>query len=597
MIFRKYEHTDLVLRDVNRRRATGVGNWKNKNKAERRRYSIATGKSKFTIRTMANENYLQEQVAQIERNLTELENRNRQCIEQQRQMAVAADFEKTTTAGREVENAEDYLSPENKLYLCEAQLYDCRNTIVGLETRLDQMREEKSSLELHFDETVKPLIEANRNLVLQIEAKNQNISRVQEKIAGIQGELEKQIERSNREKDSSLEEINKLQEQFKLALQKKAENFENRYQELLITKTTLECELSLNTIQLTNIQLESKRELEDISNKYDRVQEQLNEKQIELKEYVGKYDSQIKTIALLTSERDNLTNEINALKSKYNDGSNECNRGKLIENEKQTDAIETKNVALELEPRLELKLINEQLEIARHELTLQLGEKEKIISDLKEMLNCQCINLETKIKEAGELTEVNSILTSENKNLINETNTLKNQLLEKEKTLVSNLVDLNNFQTHLKELQTEKNSLKLELNDIMEIHSNCVQRELTEKIKSKLQEVEEQGNKMQLDLNSDNECIIDQNQQIKTLICENNSMIDEANILKESLDQSNYALSSNQDKLEDYSEPHKKIAAKDSSLMVADSRKKMKVWFSDQDSGFTKGFSDTTFQV
>lgn len=535
--------------------------------------------------SISNQN-LEKQVDQMKQNLNDkhndLENQIKWCNEQ-RETIVKLNCEKESLCDK-IKNLENTLS--HKVYefnLCEGKLYDCSNTINSLEMKIDVIKEEKSSLDIHFNETVTNLTNINKDLSLQLELANQNILQIQEKMILIQSELDKNVEQSNEQiktisllnvdKESLLKEINKLQEyldekQSALnSLQKITNNYEKQYEELLASKIHLESEISLIKTQLTNVQQKSKYQLEDIENKYTVVEEQLKEKQIEIDEYIRKYNSQIETIALLTSERDNLINDTNTLKNTLsnNDCIIEANQEKLLEYEKLNADMKTNNVTLELE----VKQINEQLEIAHQNLTQQLKEKENM-SDVLQKLNSEHINLENQLKKSNEQVEVISFLTSEKDNLINERNALQNQLLEKEAILASNHMKLTSFETNLEELQTQKKCLESKFSDF-NLQSNNIQHDLTEKLettRTQLQEVEEQLMKLQVNYEKLNQSSIEKTELIDTLTSEKNNLISETNRLKDCLDQTNSAMSSIQNNLENKNEQNTKIECQNSSLML-----------------------------
>lgn len=544
---------------------------------------LKTQNSEYSI---SNDN-LEKQVIQMKQNLndkhSELENQIKWCNEQ-RETIVQLNCEKESLCDK-VKNLEETLShKEYEFNLCEGKLYDCSNTINSLEIKIEEMKGENSSLKLHFNETVLKLTNENKELTQHLEVECQNVLQIQEKIILIQGELDKHIEQSNEqiktitllnvEKDSLLKEINKLQEclnekQNSLdSLQKMSNDYKKEYEELITLKMNLESEIDLVKTQLINVQQDSKLQLVDIENKYAQVKEQLKEKQNEIDEYIIKYNCQIETIAVLTSERDNLINETNSLKNTVsnNDSIIEANQIKLLEYEKLNIDMKEKNVGLELE----LKQMNTQLDTTHQDLTHQIEEKDKNISDLLQKLNSEHISLETQLKEASERVEVISILTSEKDNLINERNSLQNQLLEKEDTLTSNHIKLINFETQLEELQTQKKCLESKLYDL-NIESDKIQHDLTEKLettKTKLQEVEEQLIKLQVDFEKQNQYSNVQTELINTLTSEKNNLISETSRLKDCLAQTNSAMSSIEEKLENKNEQNTKIECLNTSLML-----------------------------
>lgn len=537
---------------------------------------LETQNSKYSI---SNKN-LEKQIIEMKQSLndkhSDLENQIKWCNEQ-RETIVKLNCEKESLCDQ-IKHLEDMLShKEYEFNLCEGKLYDCSNTINSLEIKVDEMKEENASLKLHFDETVSKLSNENKDLTQRLEIEYQNILKIQEKIVLIQGELDKYIEQSNEqmkkiallngEKDALLEELNKLQEYLNEkqnalnSLQKITNDNEKQYEELLTLKMNLESEIVLVKTQLTNLQQESAHKLEDIEKKYMEVEEQLKEKQSEIDEYISKYNSQIETIALLTSERDNLINETNTLKITLSNNNSiiEANQIKLLEYEKLNTDMEAKNVCLELE----LKHTNEQLDTTCKDLTHQLKEKEKNMSELLQKLNSEHISLEIQLKKASEQVEVISILTSEKDNLINERNALQNQLREKEDILASNHIKLIDFETQLEELQIQKKCLESNLYDL-NIQSVNIQHDLTEQLettKTKLQEVEEQLINLQTDFEK-------QTELINALTSEKNNLISETNRLEDCLVQTNSAVSSIQGKLDDKNEQNTKIECQNTSLML-----------------------------
>lgn len=513
-----------------------------------------------------NEN-LKKQIVEVKQTLNkkhvELENQIQWCNEQ-RETIVKLNNEKEYHCNH-IKNLESSLShKEYEFNLCEGKLYDCSNTINNLKKKLDMVKNEKTLLELQLNEITNQLIDKTQNLNLQLELQERKFIDVHEKLVNEQSELHKQIELSNEqiktisllnaEKDIFLEKISKLQECLNEkecslnSLQEQLNVYKKKYEELQSLIMDLSSELDGNKIKLTNMQQESRQKLTDMQIKYTEVQAQLNQKQIDFDDYVSKYNCQIETNGLLTTERDNLVKETNTLKSILLNKDNviATNQEKLLEYEELNNKINTEKVAL----KKELKQTNGQLETALQGLTQQLQETENKFYGLQEQLNCKHMDLELHKKETEKQITLISNLTSEKNNLINETNAIKNCLLEKDNTLASNHIKLINYESQLEELHSQKPILESKLNET-KVQLDSIRHDLIQKQKisnDKLKEVQELLSKVQADLNNQRKYSNEQEETINGLISEKNNLIVEMNKLKKCLAQNENALTLNQNK-------------------------------------------------
>lgn len=211
-------------------------------------------------------------------------------------------------------------------------------------------------------------------------------------------------------------------------------------------------------------------------------------------------------------------------------------------------------------------------------------------------------SLELQLNETGiPLTnshEIIALLTLEKDNLINETNMLNSKLLNKDNVIASNSVkfleyeDQNNkiisekvaletelnktinqlestrqdFETQLEEFRTKKCCLKSELSETIE-QLDTIQNDRTQQLEvtqNKLQEVQEQIIKLQVDLEEQIKYSSEQVETINTLTNEKCKLVDEINILKERLFQNENALN----KLNDCDKHNKEIVLKNASLKL-----------------------------
>ncbi|KAL5245443.1 hypothetical protein ACI65C_012853 [Semiaphis heraclei] len=519
--------------------------------------------------------YAENQCIELEQKLKDLNNnhielKNQiQCCNEQRDTIVKLNNEKECLSNK-IRNLEDSLSHnEYKFNLCEGKLYDCSNTIDTLEKQLNLINNEKSVLELQLNETITKLTNTNQDLTMKLEINETNILKIQEKLVLEQNELRKQIEKSNEQvktisflntdKERLQEETKKLQKclntnEYTLkSLQEKVLICEKEYEELQTLKTNLVSELNENQLILTNLLQESKKQQEDMDIKYIELQEKCNKKQIELDEYISKYNCLVKTIADLTSERDNLINKTDMLESTLLNKDNviSANQEKLLKYKEINDKIIIEKSAMEVE------------------LTQRLEEMEKNLSGLQEIVNCKHLDLETREKENDQLLKTISSLTLDKDNLINETKTLKDCLLEKEKTLTLSDIKLLGFEKQLKELQNKKNDLETEFNDT-KVQSDDIQHNLTQKLEvtnNKLQEVEEQLVNLKEELDKQNKCSIEQVEKINSLSYENNNLVNETNKLKENLVKNEFDLGFIQNKLQDFDKQNKELECQNTLLV------------------------------
>lgn len=422
-----------------------------------------------------------------------------------------------------IQNLEDVLShKEYEFNLCEGKLYDCSNTINHLEKELNEIKNEKSSLELKLNETTSQITYLSQDFTLKLEIKDKEILKIQEKLSCLQNELEKQIEQSNEhletisflniEKDIIMKDINKLQE----CLNEKEHSSETlqenilehviQYKELQSQMRNLESQFNENKIQLENECKKSKQKLEDMENQYDEIQKQFKIKQIELDEHIEKYNCQIEKIEVLTSDRDNLIHETNILNNILlnKDCLIASYQEKMVKYEDKNDEIKIKNDALEIE----LKQANKQLEITHNDLTQKLKETEEQITNLQKELSCERIHLKTQIKETEEQVEIReqqnkisteqketiNTLTYENKILTEEINTLKESLVQNKCVLASNQDKLHNH----KEIECQNTSLKLELNKLKNLHQESTNQ--ISEMNTKLLEAQEQLSQKQFEI-------------------------------------------------------------------------------------------------
>lgn len=512
-----------------------------------------------------------------------LENQILWCDEQ-KEIIIQINREKESL-NNEINHLEDDLSQEKyKFNLCEGKLYDCSNTIDNLEKKIDEMKNEKSSLELQLNKTITQLTNTNNDLSLQLEVKEKIVWEIKEKLIHQENELEKQLELLNEhfktisllneEKNTLLEKNNTIHEcldkkEITLkSLQETIFDYEKHCVELETLKINLESELNENKIQFKEKNQELVVQLEDVENKFTEVQEQLNKKQVKIDEYIFKYNCQRETVALLTSERDNLANEINVLKNTLlnNDDIITSVREKLLEYEEQNIELKTKNVTLEIE----LTQAYKQSEIKNQDLTRHIKEIEDKLSILEEELNFKKVELETQKNVNMEKMEIITILTSDKDNLISESNSLKGHLLETKNALASNQTKLINFESLLKDIESRNICLQSELKESKEQVDNN-QYDMTQKLettKSELCIIEEQFFKLQVDLEKQNKYLNQEKEVVNNLICERNSLVDEAKVIKECLTQKEYNLESKQNKFADYNDHSKKIETPNASLLL-----------------------------
>ncbi|VVC44049.1 Hypothetical protein CINCED_3A008045 [Cinara cedri] len=506
---------------------------------------------------------LEKQIIEVKQILNtkhdELENQI-QCCNEQKEIIIKINCEKESLCNK-IKNLEDDVSREEYKYkVCEGKLYERGDTIDNLEKKIDEMKSENESLELQLNKTITQLTNTHQDLSFQLEVKEKNVLEIQEKLIHQQKELDEQLKAIsllNEEKETLLKKINTLQEcldakeiTLKSLLEKKL-NYKKQCLGLETSKINLESELNENKIQLTKKNQELILQLEDMEKKFTEIQKQLNEKQVKFDKYICEYNCQRETIGLLTSDRDNLINEINALKSTLLNKDN-CITSveeKLLEHEEQKNKIKTEKVTLEIE----LKQAKEKSEIANQDLIQQIKEIENKLSCLEAELSLKNVELEIQKKETSKKVEIITILNSDKDNLINEINSLNNNLLEKNNTLASNHTKLINFESLLKDIETQNISLQLELKEskvqVDNIHYNLSQKLLS--AKTEICMIEEQFFKLHEDLKEQNNYLTQQKEIINNLTCERNNLIDETKRMKECLMQTKHDLDSKQNKLLD----------------------------------------------
>lgn len=436
--------------------------------------------------SVANE-ILEKQIIDVKQVLNdkqlELEKQIQLCNEQEKTI-VEINCEKESLCNK-LTNLEDSLShKEHEFNLCEEQLYGCTNTINNLENRIEQMKDEKSSLKLQSHESIAHLTNTNQDLTKLLGVMKNDLLQIQEKLIHEQDKLENQTMQLseqtktifflNTEKDSLFEKTCKLQKNldekefdFNL-LQEVVNNHEKQQKELQTLNMDLESIVNENKIELNNLQQESKQQLEDMESKYIEVKDLLNEKQIEIDEYINKYNCQIETITLLTSERDNLINETNALKNTIlvKDSVIATTQKTVLDCEKLNECIQNEKNALEMD----LKQTNKQLETTCHGLTQQLKEMEKKLSNYQKELNsehidlCEKNKLEDLNKQYKETECKNMLLISELNDLKCQLNTLRQESTEKmldmDKKLFEAQERLNDKQSEIeKQIELKNTSL------------------------------------------------------------------------------------------------------------------------------------------
>jgi len=185
-------------------------------KNEEHIHLLDTQKSEYS-----NENKnLEKQVIELKHMLNqkhiEFENQIQKCNEQREKIVKI--YHENECLDNKIKNLQDTLShKEYKFNLCEGKLFDCSNTINNLENKLDEIKNEKLSLELLYNEA----ITQQDHQILKLEIKENTLVDVQEKLRYEQSESKKQIDHLNEqikqipslniEKDTLLEETYKLQ--------------------------------------------------------------------------------------------------------------------------------------------------------------------------------------------------------------------------------------------------------------------------------------------------------------------------------------------------------------------------------------------------
>ncbi|KAL4131608.1 hypothetical protein QTP88_008900 [Uroleucon formosanum] len=472
---------------------------------------------------------LQKQIIELQQILdnkhVELEKQIQWCNEQGDTIIKLNDEKECLS--NEIKNLEDSLSHnEYKFNLCEGKLYDCSNTIETLETKINTMNNEKSLLELQLNETITKLINTNQDLTLKLEIKETNVLEIQEKLILEQNELKKQIEKSNEQiekisllnadNDKLQEETNKLQKCMNInentlkLLQEKLLICEKDYKELQTLKTNSVSELNEKLLKLTNLHQESKKQLEDMDIKYIELQEKFSKNQVELDEYISKYNTNMKRIADLTSERDNLINRTHVLESTLLNKDNviSANQEKLLEYEEINDKIITEKGVIEI-----------KLENIQQNLTQKLEVTNKKLQEVEVQLINQKEELDEQSKCSIEQVEKINSLMYENNNLVNETNKLKECLVQKEFDLRLNQNKLQDLDKQNKEIECQNMSLVIKLNEL-KCQLNNLSQESTEeidKMDKKLSEAQNQLSLKQSEIKLKNDSITDIYQKIKYL--------------------------------------------------------------------------------
>lgn len=523
---------------------------------------------------------LEQQVIEVQQTLNnthiELEHQIQLCNEQ-KETIIKLNYEIKSVNDKIKSFEESASHNEYKFNLCEGKLYDCSNTIDKLEKKIKKMNDDNSCLELQLNETVTKSINTKQDLTEKLEVSKENLLKIQEKLILEQDGSKIQMEKSNEqiktisflkaEKNKLQEETFKLQECLKTnesilkslqakvliheknneELQTSKTNLVSELKELQTSKANLVLELKANQLKLTNLRQEVKQELECMDSKYIELQEKYNKKQVEIDEYISKYNSHMEKITNLTLEKDNLNNKINALESTLlnKDSVIAANQEKMFEYEELHNKIITEKALMETE------------------LTQRLEDMETKLSGLQIELNC-------KQEKNCQQLKVIFDLTSEQDHLINETNKLKECLLEKENTLKLNDIKFIEFKTQLEELQSQKSYLEAELKDT-KVQLDNIKQNLTQKLETKnkkIIEVEEQLMKLQEKLEEQNKCSIEQVEKINSLLCEKNNLVNEKNKLNECLVKNELDLASNQNKLQDYNKENKEMEYRNTSLMI-----------------------------
>jgi len=513
----------------------------------------------------------------------EFENQVKSCNEQ-REIIVKFNCEKESLCDQ-IKCLEDTLShKEYEFNLCEGKLYDCSNTINSLEQKLAEMKTEKSSLELQMNETITQLTDKNQDLTLQLEINENNVLQIQEKLIQIQNDFKEQkkqvdeqrktISLLNAENDRLLNETNKLQEYSNekectlKSLHEKILDYKKQFDKSETLKINLESELDKNKLQLNDLHQKSKQQIEDMESKYIEIQEQFDKKEVEINEYVGKYNCQLETIALLTSERDNLISEIGTLKNTLlnMDGVIASNKEKLLEYEENNNNMKAEKAALEIEFEKTIK----QLETTCQVLTQHLEDMESKYTEIQEQSDKKQVEINEYNGKYSYQLETIALLTSERDNLISETGTLKNMLLNKDGIIASNKEKLLEYEENNNNMKAEKVALEIEFKKTLkQLETTC--QELTQQLedmKSKYTEMQEQFDKKEVEINEYIGKYNSQMESIAHLTLERDNLISETGTLKNTLLNMDGVIASNKEKLLEYEENNNNMKTEKAALEI-----------------------------
>lgn len=432
----------------------------------------------------------------------------------------------------------------------EKELKSISNEKITLEAKLKDAINEKRILDQHFDEQIrevkiclKDTLHENNNLNKYVtDLKNDlNITHVK-------------IEHAT-EENKQLKKIIDFTESQCINLQDKIKELND----LILQK---EKSLDLLKMQISEFSISN----ENLEKQVIQVEQDLNQKHIDLKNQIQLCNEQREVIAEMNSEKESISDQLKNLENSLSHKECEFNlcEKKLYNcnitiNDLEEKLADVKNEKSILEFQLNETITH--LTDKSQGLILQLEFKEKNFLDIQEKFIQEQNKFQEQMEQSYEQTKTISCLNAEKDKLLEEINKLQGCLNENEHTSKSLLEQNNKYKLVNEELQILNTNLKSELDankiQLVNIHQE-LNKELTD-MEIKCIEVEDQLNKKKTELD---EYVSKYNCQIETisvLATERDNLIEERNKLESTLSDKDCIIAANEKNLLKYEELNDKI--------------------------------------
>uniref|UniRef100_A0AC35FNA4 Uncharacterized protein n=1 Tax=Panagrolaimus sp. PS1159 TaxID=55785 RepID=A0AC35FNA4_9BILA len=323
----------------------------------------------------------------------------------------------------------------------------------------DKVVEEKKSLEQDLVKTKRELIDSN-DLVVQKEEENQNLLGQYQSLNESINQLQKQCDSVNEELSSVKLEANRLREE-KEALTKELDVKLKNAEKLLIDKEALQ-----RAVDDKILEMENKEKL------YTKVIEEKNIIEQDLFQEKRKLTSSNDFVIQKEEENQNLVKQNQSLNESINQLQNQCDSVneelssvKLEANQlREEKEVLTKELNARMEAEEKLKIEKETLQQSLDDKILELENKDKIYADLNDEKRFLQQDL---LKTKHELEEANNMITEkevENKNILNEKQSLSGIISKYEMDQDLCNEELANSITEKERLQEENEELSKVVN-------------------------------------------------------------------------------------------------------------------------------------